>query len=76
MIANTIIAGVSLLLYNPLMKLWEVMHLSLGASFALQLVSVVLIDGIIYLITLFLLKEDLVYSFSRKRREERENAES
>lgn len=75
-IANAIIAGVSLLLYNPLMKLWEVMHLSLGVSFALQLVSVVLIDGIIYLITLFLLKEDLVYSFSRKRREERENAES
>ena len=76
LIANALIAGVSMLLYNPLMKLWDVLHLSIGAAYALQLVSIVLIAGIIYLITLYLLKEDLVYSFSRKRREERENAES
>ena len=76
LIANALIAGVSLLLYNPLMKLWDVLKLSVGASYALQLVSIVFIAGIVYLVTLFLLKEDLVYSFSKKRRKEREDAES
>ena len=74
--ANALIAGVSLLLYNPLKSLWTFMKLSEGASLALQLVSIVFIDGIIYIIALFLMKEDLVYSFSKKKRKERENAES
>ena len=69
LIANVIILGVSLLLYNPLMKLWGLMNLSVGVSFILQLVSVVLIDGIIYLVTLLILKEDLVSSFRRKKEE-------
>ena len=72
LIANAIICGISLALYNPLMLLWEVIGLSIVISYILQLVSIVLIAGIIYIITLFLLKEDLVYSFSKKRREERE----
>lgn len=71
-IANALIAGLSVLLYNPLMKLWGVMNLSIVTSFILQLITLVLIDGIIYLVSLYLLKEDLVYSFSKKRRKERE----
>ncbi len=74
LIANIIILGVSLLIYNPLMKLWGSMNLSIGVSFILQLLSVVLIDGIIYLVTLLLLKEDLVTSFRRKKKEDTINA--
>lgn len=73
LVANMIIAMISLLIYNPLMKLWGVMHLSTAVSYLLQLISIVLIAGIIYILLLFLLKENLVYSFSRKKREEREN---
>ena len=69
LIANAIILAVSLLIYNPLMKLWNVLNLSTSVSFVLQLFSVVLIDGIIYIVTLLLLKEDLVSSFRRNRKE-------
>ena len=69
LIANAIILAVSLLIYNPLMKLWGVLNLSTSVSFVLQLFSVVLIDGIIYIVTLLLLKEDLVSSFRRNRKE-------
>ena len=69
LIANAIILAISLLIYNPLMKLWGLMNLSIGVSFILQLVSVVFIDGIIYIVTLLLLKEDLVSSFRRNRKE-------
>ena len=72
-IANAIICGVSLAIYNPLMMLWNALKLSVATSFVLQLISIVVIAGIIYIVSLFLLKEDLVYSFSRKRRKEREN---
>ena len=69
LIANAIILAVSLLIYNPLMKLWGVLNLSTSVAFVLQLFSVVLIDGIIYIVTLLLLKEDLVSSFRRNRKE-------
>ena len=76
LIANVIILVISLIIYNPLMSLWSVMKLSTPVAFIMQLVSVVLIDGIIYILACFLLKENLVYSFSRKRREERINEQS
>ena len=62
------ILGVSLAIYNPFMKLWiDVMHLSTPTAFILQLISIVAIDAIIYLILLAVLKEDLVYSFIKKK---------
>lgn len=70
LIANVVILGVSLALYKPLFMLWDVMHLSVSISFILQLVVMVLIDGIIYLGLLAIMKEDLVYSFIRKNKEE------
>ena len=76
LIANAVILGVSLLIYNPLLSLWKNMNLSDGVAYTLQLVAIVAIAGIIYLVILFLLKEDLIYSFSKKRKEERKNAES
>ena len=75
-IANALIAGLSIAIYNPLMNLWTMMNLSIGVSYALQLISIVLLMGVIYILALYFLKEDLVYSFSRKRKEERKNAES
>lgn len=71
LIANAIILGLSLLIYHPLMKLWSHMHLDMGAALSMQLISIVFIDAIVYIATLILLKEDLVYSFSKKRRKER-----
>jgi hypothetical protein len=70
LIANAIILGVSLLLYNPLLKLWDLMGLSTSIAYILELIAMVAIDGIIYLVILALLKEDLVYSFIRKNKQE------
>ena len=72
--ANLIILGVSLLLYNPLMTLWGNMNVSISLSYVLQLISIVMIDAVIYLITLFLLKEDLIMSFTKKKKEGELNA--
>lgn len=66
LIANLVILAISLLLYKPLNMLWDVMNLSIAMSYIMQLVVIVLIDGIIYLVLLGVLKEDLVYSFIRK----------
>ena len=70
LIANAIILGVSLLLYNPLLKLWDLMGLPTSIAYILELIAMVAIDGIIYLVILALLKEDLVYSFIRKNKQE------
>lgn len=67
LIANLIILGVSLLIYNPLLQLWNNLNLSIAISYALQLVSVVLIDALVYIIALRLMKENLVLSFSRSK---------
>ena len=75
LIANIIILAVSLLLYKPLLMLWEVMRLNISIAYILELVAMVLIDGIIYLIVLALLKEDLVYSFIRNRKQEQMDEE-
>ena len=74
LIASAIILTISLLIYNPLMKLWGVLNISTSVSFVLQLLSIVFIDGIIYIVTLLLLKEDLVSSFRRKGKKEVTNA--
>ncbi len=68
LIANVAILVVSLLLYQPLFNLWSLMHLSQSISCILELISIVLIDAIIYLVLLGLMKEDLVYSFIRKNK--------
>lgn len=72
LIANVVILGASLALYKPLFMLWDIMHLSASTSFILQLVVMILIDGIIYLGLLAIMKEDLVYSFIRKNKNKEE----
>ena len=66
LLANVVILAISLLLYNPLNKLWGVLNLSLAMTYIMQLIVIVLIDGIVYLVILGAIKEDLVYSFIRK----------
>ena len=68
LVANVVILAVSLLLYKPLLMLWDVMHLSIATAYILELMAMVLIDAIIYLGLLAIMKEDLVYSFIRKNK--------
>ena len=68
LVANVVILAVSLLLYKPLLMLWNVMHLSIATAYILELIAMVLIDAIIYLGLLAIMKEDLVYSFIRKNK--------
>ncbi len=76
LIANLVVLGISLLLYFTLFNLWGKMNLSETQANALQLVSTVLIAGVIYIGLLYLLKENLVSSFSKKRRKEKIDAQS
>ena len=70
--ANLIILAVSLLLYKPFESLWALMKLSNANAAVMQMISVVIVDAIIYLVLLGIAKENLVYSFIRrdKKREE------
>ena len=69
-IANILIVGTTIAFTKliPISNLWP--NLSQTTSFVLTLVSVVVIDAIIYIVSLVLLKEDLVYSFIRKKPKE------
>lgn len=71
-IANIVILGLSLLINKPLLSLWNNMGLAISTGYILQLVSLVLIDALVYIIILAILKEDLVYSFIRKKEEVQE----
>ena len=65
--ANVLILAVSLLIYKPFEMLWSNLKLTSATASILQMVSIVLIDAIIYLLFLGLTKEKLVYSFLRKK---------
>ena len=67
LIANLLILGVSLAISKPLTMLWNKMNLNDTNAAILQMVAMVLIDAIIYLVTLALAKEKLVYSFVKKK---------
>ncbi len=66
LLAVLIIAGISLALYQPLMMLWKTMKLSTPISYIAQLLSIFFISAIVYIVTLIILKEDLVMSFTKK----------
>ena len=67
LLANLIILGISLALYKPFEMLWGRLNLSESIAAILQMVSIVLIDAIVYLVFLGITKEKLVYSFIRKK---------
>lgn len=68
-VGSVVILAISLLIYKPLNMLWAHMSLGGATSAILTLVCVVFIDAIVYLVLLGIMKEDLVYSFIRKKKE-------
>ena len=68
-IAIALIVASTFLLRTPLYNLGYTLTGNVSYSMIIELVSVVLIDAIIYLVTLGLLKEDLVSSFIRKKKD-------
>ena len=65
--ANIIIAIVSIIIYKPLYNLWDVLKIYSPLTLVLEILAILFIDGIIYIVFLLLVKEDLVYSFIRKK---------
>ena len=69
LIAIALIVGATFLLRNPMYKLGYLMTSTESGGMIIELVGVVLVDAIIYLVSLGLLKEDLVSSFIRRRKD-------
>ena len=68
LVATILILMMTYIIRDPLFNLMVGNGLSRATSYIIQLVSIVVIDAIIYIGVLILLKEDLICSFSRKRR--------
>lgn len=66
---TALIVVLSYFIKEPIYQLFINHGSDVGTSLVLELVSVVLIDAVIYLVALGLLKEDLVHSFIRKKKE-------
>ena len=69
LIAIALIVGATFLLRNPMYKLGYLMTSTESGGMIIELVGVVLVDAIIYLVSLGILKEDLVSSFIRRRKD-------
>ena len=75
LIGNGLVLLMSLLLiyWTPIRGLWNNnVNITYIGSLALELVSVVIIDAIIYFVSLALMKEDLVYSLIRRKKDVQE----
>lgn len=70
LIVTVVIVVISILIKNPIYNALISNGVSVEKSLVLELVSVVLIDAVIYLVALGLLKEDLVSSFIRKKKKD------
>lgn len=68
LIATILVLMMTFIIRDPMHNLLVGNGISVATSYIIELVSIVLIDAIIYIGVLILLKEDLVSSFSRKRR--------
>lgn len=73
LIATSLIIATTLLLKDPIYNFTIAKGISVTNSMVIQLVSVVLIDAIIYIITLYLLREDLIRSVFRRNKEVQNN---
>lgn len=69
LIGNVAIIISTLCLNNffPINQLWSNTNITVMTSYIMELVIIVFIDAIIYLLILLLIKEDLVYSFIKKK---------
>ena len=68
LIATVLVLMMTFIIRDPMHNLLVGNGISVATSYIIELVSIVLIDAVIYIGVLILLKEDLVCSFSRKRR--------
>ena len=66
--ASVAILIISALIYKPLHNLWLSLNLGGSGAALLDLVVILAIDAVIYLVLLAIMKEDLVYSFIRKKK--------
>ena len=66
-IGNLIVLAISLLLSKPLYMLWGYIGLANSVAAIMQMVTTVFVGAIFYLVFLGIVKEDLVYSFIRKK---------
>ena len=66
--ATILVLMMTFIIKDPLFNLVYGSGLSRATAYIIELVAVILVDAIIYIGVLILLKEDLVSSFSRKRR--------
>lgn len=71
--ANGLILAISLVLRNPIEKLFANVSSSIEITYILEIVLIVVIDAIAYLVTLGLLKENLVSSFLPNRKKQIED---
>ena len=65
--ATSLVFLATFFLRNPVYDFVVSKGVSSSVAMIIELVGVVLIDAIIYLVSLGLMKEDLVYSFIRKK---------
>lgn len=68
-ISNLLVAVATVLLYFLLLPwLWNLLHVSVALAYVLDIVIVIVIDAVIYIASCLILKEDLVSSFLRNRK--------
>ncbi len=70
LIATILVLMMSFILRDPLYNVAVNNGLSVSTGLTIQLIAVVLIDGLVYLFVLGLLKEDLISSFLRKKKKD------
>lgn len=75
-VANAVVAGLTVLIYVVMLpQLWKNVSMNYTLIYTLDLIITVLIDAVAYIGVCLLLKEDLVYSFIKhKKNEVEENA--
>ena len=73
-VANVLVGGLTALIYFVILPaIWNTTGLSYSTQYILELVIIVVLDAIIYIGSLLLMKEDLVYSFLKHRKEGNQN---
>ena len=68
LIATVLVVMMSFIIKDPIFDFVVYKGASTATAYIVELLSVVIIDAIIYLVVLRLLKEDLVSSFLRRKK--------
>ena len=76
-----LILTITIILHNPITSLWSSAGLSGVGLYVVVILTILFIDALAYILVLLLMRENLVYSFTKKRRaeiaeEEKQNGQS